>query len=115
MIGCTTRASTKVRHSRRQSAVLSVSKACCRRPCFRLSCRSLLQVRSPAPPLMALVSLLGITLGGQAIAMVKHHLTPPLHTSICGSRRPAMCRSATPTRAMGCSICCATTWARQRT
>ena len=32
-----------------------------------------------------------------------------------GSRRPAMCRSATPTRAMGCSTCCATTWARQRT
>jgi xanthosine utilization system XapX-like protein len=28
------------------------------------------------------VGLLGITLGEQAIAIVKHHLTPPLHTSI---------------------------------
>ena len=33
--------------------------------------------------------------------MVKHHLTPPLNTSICGSRRPAVGRSATPTRAVG--------------
>jgi hypothetical protein len=32
--------------------------------CFRSSCRSLLQVRSPAPPLMVLAGLLGITLGG---------------------------------------------------
>jgi XapX domain-containing protein len=37
----------------------------------------LLQVRSPAPALMALVGLLDMTLGEQAIAMVKHHLTPP--------------------------------------
>ena len=42
----------------------------------------LLQIRSPAPPLVALVGLLGMTLGEQAIAIVKHHLTPPLHTSI---------------------------------
>jgi xanthosine utilization system XapX-like protein len=37
---------------------------------------------------MALVGLLGITLGEQAIAMVKQHLTPPLHTSICGVQAP---------------------------
>jgi XapX domain-containing protein len=38
----------------------------------------LVQVRSPAPPLIALVGLLGMVLGEQAIEMVKHHfpLTP---------------------------------------
>jgi XapX domain-containing protein len=50
----------------------------------------LLGVRSPAPPIMALVGLLGMTLGEQAIVMVKDHLTPPSHTSmrqIPGERR----------------------------
>jgi XapX domain-containing protein len=30
-------------------------------------------VRSPAPPLVALVGLLGMVLGGQAVAMAKSH------------------------------------------
>jgi XapX domain-containing protein len=34
----------------------------------------LIQVRSPAPPLIALAGLLGMVLGEQAIDMVKHYL-----------------------------------------
>ena len=37
----------------------------------------LLQVRSPAPPLIALVGLLGMVLGEQAIDTVRHHFVPP--------------------------------------
>ncbi len=37
----------------------------------------LLQVRSPAPPLVALVGLLGMVLGEQAIDAVRHHVVPP--------------------------------------
>ncbi|MGB6489074.1 MAG: DUF1427 family protein [Steroidobacteraceae bacterium] len=37
----------------------------------------LLQVRSPAPPLIALVGLLGMVLGEQAIYAMKHHPLPP--------------------------------------
>ena len=37
----------------------------------------LAQVRSPAPPLIALVGLLGILIGEQAADVVKHHLAPP--------------------------------------
>ena len=37
----------------------------------------LIQVRSPAPPLIALVGLLGMVLGEQAVDMAKHHLAPP--------------------------------------
>jgi len=37
----------------------------------------LVQVRSPAPPLIALVGLLGMVLGEQAIYTVRHHLLPP--------------------------------------
>jgi XapX domain-containing protein len=33
----------------------------------------LVQVHSPAPPLIALVGLLGMVLGEQAIEMVKHY------------------------------------------
>lgn len=37
-----------------------------------------LHVRSPAPPLIALVGLLGMVLGEQAIDAMKHHsVTPP--------------------------------------
>jgi XapX domain-containing protein len=42
----------------------------------------LVQVRSPAPPLIALVGLLGMVLGEQAVDMVKYHLAPPAQTSI---------------------------------
>ena len=42
----------------------------------------LVQVRSPAPPLIALAGLLGMVLGEQAVDMVKHHLAPPAPTSI---------------------------------
>lgn len=37
----------------------------------------LLNVRSPAPPYVALLGLLGILLGEQAIAAVKVHAAPP--------------------------------------
>lgn len=37
----------------------------------------LLNVRSPAPPYVALVGLLGILLGEQGVAFVKHRLTSP--------------------------------------
>lgn len=36
----------------------------------------LVHVRSPAPPLIALVGLLGIVLGEQAVGLAKRHLTP---------------------------------------
>lgn len=42
----------------------------------------LVQVRSPAPPLIALVGLLGMVLGEQAVDMAKHRLLPPAHASI---------------------------------
>lgn len=41
----------------------------------------LVQVHSPAPPLIALVGLLGMVLGEQAVDMAKRHLPPP-QTSI---------------------------------
>ena len=37
----------------------------------------LVQVRSPAPPLIALVGLLGILVGEQAADLVKRHLASP--------------------------------------
>ncbi len=42
----------------------------------------LVQVRSPAPPLIALIGLLGMVLGEQAVDMAKHHLAPPAQASI---------------------------------
>lgn len=42
----------------------------------------LIHVRSPAPPLVALVGLLGIVLGEQAVGMAKHHLAPLHQASI---------------------------------
>jgi XapX domain-containing protein len=36
----------------------------------------LVQVRSPAPPLIALVGLLGILIGEQAAVLAKRHLAP---------------------------------------
>ena len=42
----------------------------------------LIQVRSPAPPLIALVGLLGMVLGEQAVDMAKYHFAPPAQTSI---------------------------------
>ncbi len=35
------------------------------------------QVRSPAPPLIALTGLLGMVLGEQAIVAARHHFAPP--------------------------------------
>ena len=37
----------------------------------------LVQVRSPAPPLIALVGLLGMVLGEQAIDAARQHFAPP--------------------------------------
>jgi len=42
----------------------------------------LVQVRSPAPPLIALVGLLGMVLGEQAVEMVNHHLPPRPEASV---------------------------------
>lgn len=36
----------------------------------------LVQVRSPAPPLIALIGLLGMVMGEQAIDMAKRHVSP---------------------------------------
>ena len=44
---------------------------------------ALVHVRSPAPPLIALVGLLGMVLGEQAIDAWGHHLaSPPTHTAV---------------------------------
>jgi XapX domain-containing protein len=37
----------------------------------------LLEVGSPAPPLIALIGLLGMVLGEQAIDTARHHFVPP--------------------------------------
>ena len=42
----------------------------------------LVQVRSPAPPLIALVGLLGMVLGEMVVDKAKQRLAPPAHTSI---------------------------------
>jgi len=42
----------------------------------------LVQVRSPAPPLIALVGLLGMVLGEHAVDAAKRHLAPPARTAI---------------------------------
>jgi XapX domain-containing protein len=42
----------------------------------------LVHVRSPAPPMIALVGLFGMVLGQQAVDMVKRRSTPPAQTSI---------------------------------
>jgi XapX domain-containing protein len=41
----------------------------------------LVQVRSPAPPLIALAGLLGMVLGEQAVDMAKRHFQPPAQAS----------------------------------
>jgi XapX domain-containing protein len=41
----------------------------------------LVQVRSPAPPLIALVGLLGMVIAEQAIEMAKRHFQPPPQAS----------------------------------
>jgi XapX domain-containing protein len=38
--------------------------------------------RSPAPPLIALVGLLGMVLGEQAVDMAKRHFAPPAQVMI---------------------------------
>jgi XapX domain-containing protein len=42
----------------------------------------LVDVRSPAPPMIALVGLFGMVLGQQAVDMAKRHFMPPPQTSI---------------------------------
>jgi XapX domain-containing protein len=42
----------------------------------------LVQVRSPAPPMIALVGLFGMVLGQQAVNMAKRHFAPPAQTSV---------------------------------
>ena len=41
----------------------------------------LVQVRSPAPPLIALVGLLGMVMGEQAVDIARRQLAPPAQTS----------------------------------
>ena len=42
----------------------------------------LVHVRSPAPPMIALVGLFGMVLGQQAVDLAKRRLVPPAQTSI---------------------------------
>ncbi len=42
----------------------------------------LVQVRSPAPPLIALIGLLGMVMGEQAIDLAKRHVSPFLQASV---------------------------------
>ncbi len=42
----------------------------------------LVQVRSPAPPVIALIGLLGMVVGEQAVGLAKQHFMPPAPTSI---------------------------------
>ncbi len=49
----------------------------------------LLQVRSPAPPLIALVGLLGMVVGEQAVDTIRHHIqTPSAHQLPDAKRGP---------------------------
>ena len=41
----------------------------------------LVEVRSPAPPLIALVGLLGMVLGEQAVDVARHHFVRPTQIS----------------------------------
>jgi XapX domain-containing protein len=50
---------------------------------------ALVQVRSPAPPLIALVGLLGMVLGEQGVDMSKRHFAPPAQTSTANVRSPS--------------------------
>jgi XapX domain-containing protein len=43
---------------------------------------ALVQVRSPAPPMIALVGLFGMVLGQQAVDMAKSHFLPTSQTSV---------------------------------
>jgi XapX domain-containing protein len=42
----------------------------------------LVQVRSPAPPIIALIGLFGMVLGEQAVDVAKRRFVPPAQTSI---------------------------------
>jgi XapX domain-containing protein len=42
----------------------------------------LVQVRSPAPPMIALVGLFGMLLGQQAVDMARRHFVPPVQNVI---------------------------------
>ncbi len=48
----------------------------------------LVQVRSPAPPLIALVGLLGMVLGEQAVDMTKRYFSPSIETPSDPPGRP---------------------------
>jgi XapX domain-containing protein len=43
-------------------------------------------VRSPAPPIIALVGLLGMVIGEHAVTLVKAHLAPPTQDQGSGSQ-----------------------------
>jgi XapX domain-containing protein len=53
----------------------------------------LVQVRSPAPPLIALVGLFGMVLGQQAVDMAKSHFVaraqPSVQHDVGGDREPS--------------------------
>ena len=42
----------------------------------------LVEVRSPAPPMIALVGLFGMVLGQQAVDMAKRHFVPPPQNAV---------------------------------
>jgi XapX domain-containing protein len=56
---------------------------------FIVNAYGLVQVRSPAPPMIALVGLFGMVLGQQAADIAKRHFAPLAQTSIqAGCARP---------------------------
>jgi XapX domain-containing protein len=65
---------------------------------------SLLNVRSPAPPVIALVGLLGILLGEQAVPLVKRVLGPePVNAAWLSSQCGEHVLGELPTAKAGCA------------
>jgi len=54
----------------------------------------LVQVRSPAPPMIALVGLFGMLLGQQAVDMAKRHFVKSAHASIQHDESDATARGS---------------------
>lgn len=48
---------------------------------------ALIGVRSPAPPLVALLGLLGMVLGEQAVNVLRHREPPPIQAPAAGETR----------------------------
>jgi XapX domain-containing protein len=58
----------------------------------------LVDVHSPAPPLIALVGLLGMVLGEHAVDLAKYHLAPPASALSQPGPQPAIGKVQEPVR-----------------